>query len=92
MRLALGIIHGTIGWVLMGMSKFLPGVLRRALERHAFLAACRMYALGGGIDDGAFALVESWGIEKRRELKMLVEAGRIPQKLRFYAHLLTMQV
>jgi hypothetical protein len=87
MRLTSGILHGFVAWTIMTLARLLPGLLRRALEREAVLAACRMYELGGGIDDGAAALVGSWGAAGHEIVLRLLAANRIPRKHVFTAEL-----
>jgi hypothetical protein len=71
----------------MGIARLLPGPLRRFLERQAVLAACRMYELGGGIDDGAAVLVGAWGQHGRDVVSRLLEANRLPGRHAFTAQL-----
>ena len=88
MRILIGILHGLMAWVLMAVGGFLPQRIRPPLERQAILAACRMYEMGGGIDEGAATLVASWGSDGRAAIARLIDSGKIPRKHAFAAKLL----
>jgi hypothetical protein len=90
MNLIAGIAHGFIGWVSWGLARWLPGSLKTDFQRQALLAACRMFRIGAGVDDGACALMAGWGPEGHEALERLIDQGRLPARLMPYARFLLM--
>lgn len=87
-RLVYGIFLGSIAALLMGVANMLSLSQTSRPREMAILVACRMYALGGGIDEGASTLINSWGPSAIHTLHLMRQQARIPLSLSSAAYVL----
>lgn len=88
LRLIYGIFLGTIAVALMGLANML-GLSQTSWPREiAILITCRMFALGGGLDDGALSLVDGWGPSAIHTLHLMRQRAKIPHSLASAAYAL----
>jgi len=87
-RVVFGIMLGIVASILMGVANALNLSQTNRLREAALLLACQMYAIGGGIDEGASSLIESWGPSAIHLLHLLRQRGQIPQNLAHSAYVL----
>jgi hypothetical protein len=91
-RLVRGIANGFMADLLWRMRRLFNLAPESWLAQQAGRALLRMYALGGGVDDGAAHLYDQWGAEGARCLKSLLSRGRLAGVQRFYADILVKAV
>jgi hypothetical protein len=88
MRIIYAVILGFLATGAMRLHRILNQPPADWLARCAAMAILRMYALRGGIDEGAIALYQQWSATGRTTLEKLLETNRIPSRYKGYARLL----
>lgn len=78
-RLSYGITLGFFAWLTMMLADALGLSSHHWLRKQALLACCRIGGLGGGIDEGAGALMEEWGNSVKPLLHEMRCKNQIPR-------------
>lgn len=87
-RVVYGILLGFYISALLGVLQSFRLAPKGWVARRAALALLRMYALGGGIDDGAAAILEEWGVSGIQCIRELLRENRVPRDYVGYARIL----